>query len=95
MFYTSLENYELLRNHLSSDDKELFFFLFQKGDIANFFEDLLITYLASIAIAAVNFIAPIIFGIFIKFEDYAPSTALQITLIRWVVSRIFIRHMLA
>ena len=64
--------------------KPIYNFVFHQQNTGGlpFFEDLLITYLASIAIAAVNFIAPIIFGFFINFEDYAPGTALQITLVR-------------
>jgi len=48
------------------------------------FRDLLVTYMSSIVITAVNFAAPILFSILVPFEDYSPGFAIQLTLIRWV-----------
>lgn len=47
-----------------------------------FFLDLIVTYLTSIVITIVNFLAPILFGFLIRFEDYSPGFAIQFTLIR-------------
>jgi len=50
---------------------------------SQFVLDLIVTYLTSIVITAVNFIAPILFDILIPYEDYSPAFAIQFTLIRF------------
>ena len=48
----------------------------------NFFVDLIVTYLTSIVITIANFIAPVLFGILVKYEDYSPDFTIRFTLIR-------------
>ena len=48
--------------------------------------DLLITYLVSIVITAVNFIAPPIYNFLIVYEEYSPDFAMKFTLMRFVRS---------
>lgn len=55
----------------------------------NFIVDLLITYLTSIAITGVNFIAPFIFEALVSFEGYTPEFAVRFTLIRQVYAKVY------
>jgi len=50
--------------------------------------DLLITYLVSIVITAVNFIAPPIYNFLIVYEEYSPDFAMKFTLMRTVLLRL-------
>ena len=51
-------------------------------DETNFFLDLIVTYLTSIVITVVNFIAPFIFEFVVTFEDYSPEFTIRFTLVR-------------
>nr|CAB3267012.1 transmembrane channel-like protein 7 [Phallusia mammillata] len=53
-----------------------------------FFVDLIVTYLVSIVITVANFIAPVLFEILIRFEDYSPGFTIKFTLIRTVFLRL-------
>ncbi|NXL92181.1 TMC7 protein, partial [Alectura lathami] len=50
--------------------------------------NLLVQYLPSIVITLVNFIAPQIFSILIRFEDYSPAFEIRLTLMRCVFVRL-------
>uniref|UniRef100_A0A669QM78 Transmembrane channel-like protein n=1 Tax=Phasianus colchicus TaxID=9054 RepID=A0A669QM78_PHACC len=50
--------------------------------------NLLVQYLPSIVITAVNLIAPQIFSILIRFEDYSPAFEIRLTLLRCVFVRL-------
>ncbi|XP_021266939.1 transmembrane channel-like protein 7 isoform X3 [Numida meleagris] len=50
--------------------------------------NLLVQYLPSIVITVVNFVAPLIFSILIRFEDYSPAFEIKLTLIRCVFVRL-------
>ncbi|XP_061455298.1 transmembrane channel-like protein 7 isoform X2 [Rhineura floridana] len=53
------------------------------------FEDnLLVQYLPSVVITMANFIAPLIFSVLIKFEDYSPAFEIRLTLMRCVFVRL-------
>ncbi|KAJ1131529.1 hypothetical protein NDU88_009865 [Pleurodeles waltl] len=54
----------------------------------NFFLELLVGYLPSIAITAANFILPMLFGIIIQFEKYPLTTEIKLTLLRCVFLRL-------
>ncbi|XP_009859564.2 transmembrane channel-like protein 7 isoform X3 [Ciona intestinalis] len=54
----------------------------------NFMLDLIVTYLTSIVITVANFIAPLIFGFLIIYEDYSPAFTIKFTLIRTVFLRL-------
>ncbi|XP_060138975.1 transmembrane channel-like protein 7 isoform X3 [Zootoca vivipara] len=53
------------------------------------FEDnLIVQYLPSMVITMANFIAPLIFSVLIKFEDYSPAFEIRLTLMRCVFVRL-------
>jgi len=54
----------------------------EKYDETNFLLDLIVTYLTSIAITIVNFIAPFVFEFVIEYENYSPEFAIRFTLVR-------------
>lgn len=56
--------------------------LLQDSDNANSLVNLLVQYLPSIVITLANFIAPLIFSILIRFEDYMPAFEIRMTLLR-------------
>uniref|UniRef100_H2YN24 TMC domain-containing protein n=1 Tax=Ciona savignyi TaxID=51511 RepID=H2YN24_CIOSA len=55
---------------------------------SNFMLDLLVTYLTSIVITIANFIAPVLFGILVVYEDYSPEFTIKFTLVRTVSLRL-------
>ncbi|NXK48619.1 TMC7 protein, partial [Chauna torquata] len=55
---------------------------------ADFQANLLVQYLPSIVITLANFIAPHIFSILIRFEDYSPAFEIRLTLMRCVFVRL-------
>ncbi|TRZ21193.1 hypothetical protein HGM15179_005954 [Zosterops borbonicus] len=58
------------------------------SDNANSLVNLLVQYLPSIVITLANFIAPLIFSILIRFEDYMPAFEIRMTLLRCVFLRL-------
>lgn len=56
--------------------------LLQDSDNANSLVNLLVQYLPSIVITLANFIAPLIFSILIRCEDYMPAFEIRMTLLR-------------
>uniref|UniRef100_A0A803XT16 Transmembrane channel like 7 n=1 Tax=Meleagris gallopavo TaxID=9103 RepID=A0A803XT16_MELGA len=50
--------------------------------------NLLVQYLPSIVITAVNVIAPLIFSILIRFEDYSPAFEIRLSLLRCIFVRL-------
>ncbi|XP_053132067.1 transmembrane channel-like protein 7 isoform X3 [Hemicordylus capensis] len=55
---------------------------------ARFEDTLLVQYLPSMVITLANFIAPLLFSAFIKFEDYSPAFEIRLTLMRCVFVRL-------
>uniref|UniRef100_A0A8D0GMP7 Transmembrane channel-like protein n=1 Tax=Sphenodon punctatus TaxID=8508 RepID=A0A8D0GMP7_SPHPU len=51
-------------------------------------DNLLVQYLPSMVITLANFIAPLIFSLIIKFEDYSPAFEIRLTLMRCVFVRL-------
>ncbi|XP_054849374.1 transmembrane channel-like protein 7 [Eublepharis macularius] len=51
-------------------------------------DNLWVQYLPSVVITMANFIAPLIFSVLIKFEDYSPAFEIRLTLIRCVFVRL-------
>ncbi|NXI72409.1 TMC7 protein, partial [Anseranas semipalmata] len=58
------------------------------GSGMDFMANLLVQYLPSIVITLANFIAPQIFSILIRFEDYSPAFEIRLTLMRCVFVRL-------
>lgn len=59
-----------------------FSFFVQDVNNVSFQANLLVQYLPSIVITAVNLIIPQIFSILIRFEDYSPAFEIRLTLLR-------------
>ncbi|NXX89135.1 TMC7 protein, partial [Centropus bengalensis] len=59
-----------------------------RGDIRTDAANLLVQYLPSMVITLANFIAPQIFSILIRFEDYSPAFEIRLTLMRCVFVRL-------
>ncbi|KAJ6657540.1 hypothetical protein lerEdw1_002253 [Lerista edwardsae] len=51
-------------------------------------DNLLLQYLPSMVITMANFLAPLIFSVLIKFEDYSPAFEIRLTLMRCVFVRL-------
>ncbi|NXT74385.1 TMC7 protein, partial [Zapornia atra] len=58
------------------------------GSIENIQANLLVQYLPSIVITLANFVAPQIFSVLIKVEDYSPAFEIKLTLLRCVFVRL-------
>lgn len=56
--------------------------LVQNGSNTDFQTNLLVQYLPSMVITLANFVAPQIFSILIRFEDYSPAFEIKLTLLR-------------